>query len=214
MLPPFGLELAGAHYEFPQGNPLALWLWEVRTLLRTWWLWGEITLYATQLSTSFLAYSSCWVTHPLAPRPPAPSHAETLLKGRQHFTLTAFLTGADSSGQTVLPACLQLIIIHNTLPFITHERQLSVLISQISLKIHLVAMPEVSQIRPIPGSQLGEVSPQFCLGYSWQHLETIWVSLWEGGVTAGIENRSATKTRSAQNVNSADVKKPWIRPFF
>lgn len=119
----------------------------------------------------------------------------------------------DSLGQSVLPACLDLITINNSLPVITHERQLSMLTSQISLRINLVTEPEVSQIRPINGLQLTpKMSPdvdscilslhplQLSLGYSWQHLETFLVSLWEGEVSAGIENYSATKT---QNVNGA-----------
>lgn len=62
--------------------------------------------------------------------------------------------GTDFLGQSVLPACLDLITINNSLPVITRERLLSVLTSQISLKINLVAEPEVSQIRPTNGSQL------------------------------------------------------------
>lgn len=75
-------------------------------------------------------------------------------EGQTAFHRTAFLMGTDSLGQSVLLACLDLITINNSLPVITHERQLSVLTSQISLKINLVTEPEVSQIRPINGSQL------------------------------------------------------------
>lgn len=75
-------------------------------------------------------------------------------EGQTAFYLTAFLMDTDSLGQSVLPACLDLITINNSLPVITHERQLSVLTSQISLKINLVTEPDVSQIRPINCSQL------------------------------------------------------------
>lgn len=158
------------------------------------------------------------------------SHAQILQKGRQPVTLV-FSWVQTLQSSLLLSACLDLIIVIIIVPVLFNvkanflfwfHKSLSKLMQLPCLKFH--------RLNCLVVLDWGPFSPQLSPGDNCQHLETfLVVSLRERGycwhcVGRGqkcysisyhdrTENRSATKTHSAQNVNRLRLRNPELDHF-